>query len=44
MMYPRLFLARNLLKHDEVLFVSINDYKVKTCVQYWMRFLERRTS
>ena len=29
MMYPRLFLARNLLKHDGVIFISIDDNEVK---------------
>ncbi|TDY39083.1 adenine-specific DNA-methyltransferase [Alicyclobacillus sacchari] len=29
MMYPRLFLARNLLKDDGVIFVSIDDHEVK---------------
>ena len=28
MMYPRLFLARNLLKDDGVIFVSIDDHEV----------------
>jgi adenine-specific DNA-methyltransferase len=28
MMYPRLFLARNLLREDGVIFVSIDDYEV----------------
>ena len=28
MMYPRLFLARNLLKEDGVIFVSIDDHEV----------------
>jgi len=28
MMYPRLFLARNLLREDEVIFVSIDDHEL----------------
>ena len=28
MMYPRLFLARNLLREDGVIFVSIDDHEV----------------
>lgn len=28
MMYPRLYLARNLLRDDGVIFISINDYEV----------------
>jgi len=28
MMYPRLFLARNLLKEDGVIFISIDDHEV----------------
>jgi len=28
MMYPRLKLARNLLRDDGVIFISINDYEV----------------
>ena len=43
MMYPRLYLARNLLREDGVIFISIDDNEVENlsvgCV---MRFLGRR--
>ncbi len=29
MMYPRLFLARNLLRDDGVIFVSIDDHEIQ---------------
>ena len=33
MMYPRLFLARNLLKEDGVIFISIDDDEVKNLIE-----------
>ena len=33
MMYPRLFLARNLLKDDGVIFISIDDDEVKNLIE-----------
>ncbi|MEV6029470.1 DNA methyltransferase, partial [Streptomyces sp. NPDC052036] len=29
MMYPRLYLARNLLREDGVIFISIDDHEVE---------------
>ncbi len=44
MMYPRLFLARNLLREDGVIFVSIDDHEVHNLRRSSMRYSARRTS
>ena len=31
MMYPRLYLARNLLREDGVIFITIDDMKLQIC-------------
>jgi adenine-specific DNA-methyltransferase len=41
MMYPRLKLARNLLKDDGVIFISIDDNEVKILEKFVMKYLEK---
>lgn len=40
MMYPRLKLARNLLKEDGVIFISIDDNEAANLKNYVMKYLE----
>lgn len=44
MIYPRLKLARNLLKEDGVIFISIDDSEQANLKKYAMRYLARKTS
>ena len=44
MMYPRLYLARNLLREDGVIFVSISDHEVAALRMMMNEILEKRTS
>ncbi|WP_455538765.1 DNA methyltransferase [Terrisporobacter sp.] len=38
MMYPRLKLARNLLKEDGVIFISIDEYEFHNLKKYVMKY------
>lgn len=40
MMHPRLKLARNLLKDEGVIFISIDDYEDSNCVNFAMKYSE----
>ncbi len=44
MMYPRLFLARNLLREDGVIFVSIDDTELDNLKKLGVRFSEKKIS
>lgn len=43
MIYPRLKLARNLLKEDGVIFISIDDTEVDNLKKFARKFLVKRT-
>jgi adenine-specific DNA-methyltransferase len=42
MMYPRLYLARNLLKEDGVIFISIDDNEVDNLKKICNEILEEK--
>ncbi len=43
MMYPRLFLAKNLLREDGVIFISIDDNEITNLKRYAPKYSEQKT-